>query len=266
MKIRFQIFAMILFVAASIVMAGCSKDDTKTENGSETENDYFKLSDAKHVEIASSNLYWDGESFHFEQNPYDYPKEWNPEHVGHFYWSKNINQTYAKDYEEYDIAQISDIFCWDERYKTSRMVDGDTGWYLPSVSEWEYLIGKHIHFYCDLVKTTGDTVFGLMVLPFGSKQFIQQGNRITPDKRTTYTLSMADFQTNIEHHAIFLPGAYIRDGRRIDYSRDGDYLSSTPLQSMANAAECFNFYEYGISAWFILGKSLAGTIRLVRNR
>lgn len=256
---------MLLCLSAALVLTGCEDEGFGNGNNAGNENDYFKLSDDKCVELAASNLYWDGAGFHFEQNAYDFPQAWDETHVGHFYWSKNLDQTYIKYYDEYQTAQISDVFCWDERCSTARSVDGDTGWYVPASQEWDYLISHHTYLYCNLVKAAGDTVFGLMVLPYGSKEFLQQGRKVTPSKKSTYDLSMADLQSNLEHHAVFLPGAFNRDGTQIRSSRDGEYLSSSPLLSMSSSAECFNFYEYGISAWFMLGRCFGGSIRLVRN-
>lgn len=265
MKKNPYLFSLLIGVVVALAFVGCQKDDAESEPSTEEANNYFKLSDSKRVEFAASNIYWNGVSFHFESEAYDFPHEWDPEHVGHFYWSKNLSQTYAKDYDEYGSAQIADVFCWAECNKSVRTVEGDTGWYVPSADEWEYLYEHHTYLYCNLVKSAGDTVFGLMVLPFGSKQFLKDGGSVTPSVRTTYNLTLADYRANLERHAVFFPGAYNRDCRTIASSRDGEYLSSSPLQSMSTAAECFNFYEYGISAWFMLGRSYGGSIRLVRN-
>ena len=263
---RFYFLSMLICLSAVFALIGCEDDASDNPSDPGTENDYFKLSDTKRVEMASSNLYWDGARFRFEPEAYSYPKAWDEAHVGHFYWSKNLAQSYAQSYDEYESARIGDLFCWDESLKSLRTVEGDTGWYVPSAQEWDYLISHHAYLYCNLIKVAGDTVFGLMVLPYGTSQFLLQGSRVSPDRRTTYNMGMADFQSNLQHHAAFFPGAFHRDGSRIGLSRDGKYLTSTPFQSMPDAAECFNFYEYGITAWFGLGRGFGGSIRLVRNK
>ena len=265
MKNQLLFLSILLSLSVGLLMTGCQKDDDGTGDNPEVPNDYFKLSDSKCVEVASANLFWDGTRFRFESNAYDFAKTWDDQHVSHFYWTKNLHQTYVRDYNEYDEAQITDTSCWDERLKDSRIVDGDTGWYIPSAEEWDYLVTHHTYLYCCVLKAPGDTVFGLMILPYGSTQFVLQGNMTAPSLRTTYLLNLTDYEANLQRHAVFLPGANYRDGSRIDASYNGCYLTSTPMQSMTNAAECLNFYEYGISAWFILGRSFAGTIRLVRN-
>ena len=52
------------------------------------------------VYFSRGNMYWDGDSFEFEDNQYEYPSTWSDSHVSHLYWSKYKFVAYAASYSE----------------------------------------------------------------------------------------------------------------------------------------------------------------------
>lgn len=85
----------------------------------------------KKVKFSPGNLFWDGNKFDFEKHQYDYPAEWKPDHVGHFFWSKDADVARAKYYEETNSNRSDRFFAED-----NGAIDGYT---VLSKYEWEYL-------------------------------------------------------------------------------------------------------------------------------
>lgn len=93
----------------------------------------FTVSDSgKKVKFAKGNLFWDGCMFQCEANQFDFPYEWDRNHVGHFYWSRTASAAYAENFL-YDGAQTGDTFF---------AADGGAieGFTTLSKNEWQYLI------------------------------------------------------------------------------------------------------------------------------
>lgn len=88
----------------------------------------------KKVKFSPGNLLWDGSTFGFEKHQYDSPTEWNPNHVGHFFWSKDANIARAERFNRENQVVSNDFFAADDG-----AIDGYT---VLSGDEWDYLI-KH---------------------------------------------------------------------------------------------------------------------------
>lgn len=107
----------------------------------------FSVSATKKVQFTKANLYWDGISYKFEANQTDYPTEWDPNHVGHFYWTnladyQSGNASYMPYAEVYSYSSQSTtdkFFCGEENSLT---VEGTTGLFVLSQSEWKYLFSN----------------------------------------------------------------------------------------------------------------------------
>lgn len=113
-------------------------------------NNVFTVNDkGKKVKFSPGNLYWDGSKFCFEEHQYDYSTEWNPNHVTHFFWSKDASIAVASAYNDSKRAFDDKFFA----------IDGGAvvGWTVLSKSEWQYLIEHSLHTdVCETVKFYND--------------------------------------------------------------------------------------------------------------
>ncbi len=107
----------------------------------------FSVSSSKKVEFSKGNLWWDGSAYHFEANQTDYPTSWNANHVGYFYWTnltdyQSGNAAYMPYAEYYSFSNqsTSDKFFCDESNPLT--VEGISGFFALSQSEWDYLISS----------------------------------------------------------------------------------------------------------------------------
>ena len=100
-------------------------------------NGQFSVSATKQVHFTKGNLYWDGSDFRFETSQTAYPTEWNTSHVGHFFWTKTAENSYASSYSD-GTCTGNDKFFADE--STPLTVEGQSGLYALSSDEWGYLI------------------------------------------------------------------------------------------------------------------------------
>ena len=134
----------------------------------------FSVSSTKKVQFTKANLYWDGSAYHFEANQTDYPESWNANHVGHFYWtsskdyqSGNTNyMPYAESYSYSSRSTSDKFFCGEDNPLT---VDGTSGCFALSQSEWDYLISTRTN-ATNLRKygvSVGDKANCLIIAPDG---------------------------------------------------------------------------------------------------
>ena len=110
-----------------------SKIMKSTSYNPEIINGVFTVNaEGKKVKFAKGNLFWNGTEFRCEKNQYDYPKEWNRRHVGHFFWNKN-------DY----LAKASLFFNF-SRSNTDKFFASDNGaiegYTVLNQIEWNYLL------------------------------------------------------------------------------------------------------------------------------
>ena len=71
----------------------------------------FSVSATKKVRFTKGNLYWNGSDWRFESNQMNYPSKWDPNHVGHFYWTQTAEAAYAVSYKETGTSPADHFFC-----------------------------------------------------------------------------------------------------------------------------------------------------------
>ena len=168
---------------------GAFEDDNKKKEFLFTVND-----SGKKVKFAPGNLFWDGEKFAFEEHQYDFPKKWNPKHVGHFFWTGfrqggNADAAIDEIYDDPD-ASVNDAFF---------AADGGVmeNWTVLSKDEWNYIIKNHLgrhkvniagvncavlvpdgveasvvnDFYTAREWATAEAQYGLVALPFAGYRY-----------------------------------------------------------------------------------------------
>ena len=100
--------------------------------------------DGRKVRFSQGNLYWDGDSYEFENSQYDFPSSRDASHMGHFYWSQDPVVARASTYSNPD-RKADDVFFTNETEDTASTdftVGGITGRYRTlSMLEWKYLLG-----------------------------------------------------------------------------------------------------------------------------
>lgn len=103
----------------------------------------FSVGNGRVVSFSQGNLFWDGDSYEFEDSQLDYPQTYTASHVGHFYWSKDPVVARASSYEDPN-PDKDDIFFTNEGQETPKpdfTVSGITGRFRTlSGLEWEYLL------------------------------------------------------------------------------------------------------------------------------
>ena len=139
----------------------------------------FGTDDDRKVFFSQSNLYWNGNSFNFETNQWDYPTSWVSNHVGFFFWSKTESVAYASTYSDSG-RSADDIFFTNATETTPNEnfhVNGETGqnqWRVLSESEWNILFTGRIpgataaNYKTLTISRTANTVSGIVLLPDNS--------------------------------------------------------------------------------------------------
>lgn len=123
----------------------------------------FSTASGHSVYFTKGNLYYNynDEAFHFEENQYDYPAEWDIYHVGHFFWSDNESVAYAKIYDGQGAAQ-NQVFFTNSKSDPSKprdnfAVDGIAGKYcILREPDWNYILNDRPN--ASSLKKTGVTV------------------------------------------------------------------------------------------------------------
>lgn len=167
----------------------------------------FSVAVGKQVYFSRGNLYWDGNSFEFEDDQFSSASDWNSNHVSHFYWSNDASKAYAEDYSD-PAASQNDVFFTNATYTTpnsSFTVNGETGmWRTLSKDEWNYLTTNNS------VWATINGINGLIIFYDG------------------YTGSKTGL-TTVPNGCVFLPAAGYRNGYSgmiSDAGSTGAYSSS----------------------------------------
>ncbi|MCQ2196815.1 MAG: DUF1566 domain-containing protein [Bacteroidaceae bacterium] len=216
----------------------------------------FSVSSTKKVQFTKGNLWWDGSAYHFEANQTDYPTSWNPNHIGHFFWtsskdyqSGNANyMPYALGYSYSSQSTSDKFFCGEENPLT---VDGTSGCFALSNDEWGYLIYTRAN--ASSLRKYGVTVSGkvncLIIAPDGFSSTL----------KSSYTLDEVN-----SLGLVCLPAAGERIGSSFGGAESWGYCwSSTPYSSYSGNACCLYFGSgnvYTGSSNYRYGRSL----RLVR--
>lgn len=185
--------------------------------------------DGDQVYFSKGNLYWDGDSFEFETNQYDYPSwEFNSNHVGHFYWSNNASEAYTDHLEiNYETKFGFCNFFTNATPETANpdfTVNDVKGKYRTlSKNEWTYLLNNHRHLDAKV-----NDVLGLVIAP--------------DDFYGEFSDSYADDAALATDGLVFLPYAGKRDGVFIDNSGNCGHYWSASLERMYDDENLFNFY------------------------
>jgi len=196
----------------------------------------FTVADGKTVRFTRSNLYRNGYTFRFEANQIGHPTKYNPDHIGHFYWTtaetnsyKEGNGTITKN------TTVNDKF-WcdgsDDNHKLT--VDGTTGLYALSKAEWEYLLFSRKD--ADKLNKKNVTVAGiancLIIAPDG----YDYSKLLASYPADEWAIAEAD-------GLVCLPPTSRRSTKSLDKNNTstGYYWTSTPDGSDATNAGCFKF-------------------------
>lgn len=142
-------------------------------------DEQFGTDDDRKVFFSQSNLYWDGNSFNFETNQWDFPTSWVNNHVGFFFWSKTESVAYASTYSDSG-RSADDIFFTNATETTPNEnfhVNGETGqnqWRVLSLDEWKVLFEGRIpgataaNYKTLTISRTANEVSGVVLLPDNS--------------------------------------------------------------------------------------------------
>lgn len=183
--------------------------------------------DGDHVCFSRGNLYWDGSSFKFEDGQADFPEEWTPDHVSHFFWSKDAAAACAQSYS--DASEMTDFLFTNADATTANpdfTVNGQKGkWRALSggaSSELYYILNKR------KMEVSGQPRYSNKT---GSEGVMIDGNTykglfIYPDDYAGATVGedSVDSWTEIyESGIVFLPAAGSRSGSDVIDEEDGPY-------------------------------------------
>ena len=223
----------------------------------------FSVSDTKKVRFSRGNMYWDGDSFEFEDNQYSFAGSWNESHVSHFFWSKSASVTYAGTYSDSGTS-TSDVFFTNATETTAKSdftVNGVTGKYRAlSLAEWEYLLKTRTttfakERYSNAVRgisIEGKTYNGLFLYP--------------DDYNDDYVSSSMTWDDINAAGIVFLPAAGFRDGSSFgNVGGSGYYWSSSASSSNVVNAYREEFYSPGFNNIINDGRKYGESVRLVTD-
>lgn len=176
----------------------------------------FSVADNKKVTFSPGNLYYDGESFRFEENQYDIELTWKSDHVGHFLWSADADVACMCSYEDPAAAE-NDILFTNATADTPNehfVVEGVRGQFRAlSSDEWNYLFFSP--------KREGKHSFGITI---NLKEYFTllypddyDGERIADNS----TITGDKMRELLDKDVVFLRTAGRRYGTRIFGSEDG---------------------------------------------
>lgn len=186
----------------------------------------FSVGTTKKVQFSRGNLFWDGDSYEFEENQYTIGT-WNAEnHVNYFFWSKEESVAGAASYADAS-ATASDVFFTNTTAETAKAdftVNGVTGDFRTlSAEEWTYLLATRENAADLLVEDV--TVCG-----------VEHCLVIAPDaclnsyvfEKTKKSYDAAAWATAEAAGLVCLPPAGYRDGTEVKSGEgNGFYWSST---------------------------------------
>lgn len=221
----------------------------------------FAVSATKKVKFTKGNLWWDGSDWHLESNQTDYPGEtWSASHVGHFFWTKTADKSYAYTYSESSTSGSDKLFADGSDASHTLTVDGQSGLYLLSGGgggEWDYLINT---------RTNASALYKKNVTVNGVASCLV----IAPD---SFTGTIADsydaaaWKTAEASGLVCLPPAGYRDSDESGFNFQGTqgcYWSASP--SGTNSA-CYLYFSAGnvltSGGEAIINRSRAFSVRLV---
>ena len=186
----------------------------------------FSISAGKKVKFSKGNLYWDGDSYEFEENQYTIGT-WNAEnHVNYFFWSNSHSVAKAESYSDASAAD-SDVFFTNATAETAKAdftVSGVTGKFRTlSAEEWTYILSTRENAADLLVEdvTVCDVEHCLVIAPDAC------WNGYVFDK-TKKSYDAAEWTTAEAAGLVCLPPAGYRDGTDVKSGEgNGFYWAST---------------------------------------
>lgn len=211
---------------------------TSWENG--TNPHKFTVADGKKVYFSQANLYYAGNVFGFEPNEVTFGRvvedAWNaytdPTHVSHFFWSQNVSEAVAEDFDTEHGHSDAYIFTNSSTDASlpnpSFTANGQTGvWRTLTSDDWVALLGRSGKTGMGKV---GNCTNGLIILPddwtgcpaglsFVPSDLDDTGSMDYSNNKYTYS----QWSKMEEAGAIFLPAF----GRRINGSQfciEGPYI------------------------------------------
>ena len=186
----------------------------------------FSVGAAKKVKFSKGNLYWDGDSYEFEDNQYTIGT-WNAEnHVNYFFWSNNPSVATAESYSD-ETAAEDDVFFTNDTAETAKSdftVNGVTGMFRTlSADEWTYILSTRPDAADLLVEDV--TVCGVEHCLIIAPDTCLNGYVFDKTKKSYDAAAWAAAETA---GLVCLPPAGYRDGTDVE-SEDGNgfYWSST---------------------------------------
>ena len=175
----------------------------------------FSVGDGRIVRFSQGNMYWDGDSFEFETNQYDYPVGWNASHISHFFWSNKASVAIAQSYRDPDPGEHDVIFTNGTETGAGKdfTVCGITGRFRTlSALEWAYLLEHH-----NKMAASVCDIDGLVIAPDDYNGTLKQ----------SYTVDQWDAAES--EGIVFLPSAGHRFGLTFfSQAINGSYWSSAP--------------------------------------
>ena len=182
----------------------------------------------KKVHFSQGNLYYDGSTFKFESNQYDFhtydSNDSNSKTWGLFGWSTK-GKNYGMSTSTFDSDYSGDFLDWgtkiDDKSTWTTLSGGESG-------EWKYLFDHHVNIWgtCNSVP----------------------GRFIAPDNFVGGTAALSaivsDWKTAQDAGIVFLPAAGIRDGSNVNHvGVYGYYWSSTADGSIGACGVSFQSHD-----------------------
>ena len=192
----------------------------------------FSVSATKKVKFTKGNLWCNSEAspvtWSFEESQTAYPATWDVSHVGLFYWTKDIANSYGSSYSDGTCTTSDKFFADGSDADHMLTVEGKSNLYVLSNDEWTYLC--YDRGYSDTYRkygvTVGSTANCLVIAPDGNTVAIQ---------------SSYDSEDDLPSGFVCLPPASRRYYNTIYTDSNGYYWSSSPYGSDASYANFLNF-------------------------
>lgn len=217
----------------------------------------------KKVYFSRGNLYWDGDSFEFEENQDAHLTSRDENHVDHFYWAKEASAARSKTPISQDFTSSDVLFtnATSESPNPDFTVNGVTGRYRTlSSAEWLYLFEKHPHKWVTVNYNVGmeNVCFAGMVIAPDGVGFDYSKNSYSRDELASGGL-------------VFLPAAgnTLNNGNYQSVADMGEYWSSTATATADTDRKAYNIrfrydgYEFFENYSFYSHCTTGMSIRLV---
>jgi len=225
----------------------------------------FSVSATKKVCFSKGNLYWDGSAWHFEDKQSDYNSSYSStwsenKHISHFYWTTDAAASYAKDYSVSSKSKNDNFFASGSDVNHKLTVDGTSGWYTLSQSEWAYLLNKSNAKSGARTQTNRfararvNGVIGLLIFPdeYNGTEKVSCDGIVGVNESGTVTLpenSISDATWSSMELAgvVFLPTPGYRNGSGVTYAGTNGYVLSSSTVTSGTTSGSGYYYIYFLS-------------------